>query len=352
VTTTPRSLQTLAVPSQLFAVSKTAQSFHPYNLTDLANDAAGGHVAQRATVTRSTGGIFVLFYDPRSAARYLSLALTVSWRGLWSPFDVVTVDIAIADQGAGALASSSTTIPYGLKGAFAHRAGNNVDRASSMARTEYILDVVDMAAAGSLSTAEPWTITLTVVCGATVYAELIELAEVPRLAIDTTADAYGEAPSDYVPRTPIDAGLSRLGATLAAAYDLNLRTYQHLALARADALTVTSATYAVIPGVQSETIGVATKWVIPPRRIAGVTSAAVGVHYRTSGASDGYLRATTGMGNLDTTLPGTSGVWTSVIAGGLAGLIDAATDTISWAAKVDGGTTLSLATFWLADAAP
>lgn len=350
MTITPRALQTIAVPSQVLATNRTAQAWHAYSLTDLANDAAGGHVAQRATVTRSQGGVFVLFYDPRSAARLLSLALTVSWAGTWSSAHGVTVDIAIADQSGNSLASSDTSIPEGLKGSFVHHPGLGPSRVDAMARTEYFLDLDTIATAGSLVTSEPWSITLTVTCGLSVYAELIELAEVARLAVDT-ADTFGEAPSDYVARSPIDAGLSRLGATLAAAADLNLRTHHHLAVSKAAALLVTSATWAVIPGVQSETVGVATTWQTAPRRLTSTNNVTIATHYKTSGADDGYLRLTTGTGNHDFTLPATSNVWTSLVAATPGSLANAATDDFSWAAKVDGGT-LSLATFYAADAAP
>lgn len=341
-----RPLQTPSVDSTRFAVGRTSRASDAQLLIDLANDAAGGHPGQRATVPRSIGGKYTLFYDPRTSARILELALTVSWNGTWSPGDAVTLDVSITD-GATTVLSSNAAIPWGLKGDQHYVPGGSAGRFNSMTRSVRHLDRDALVTAG-LSASAIWVFQVTVTCATTVYLEGLELSEMSRFAVDSQDD-----PRLYQPRGAITDTLQRLTGALETAYDLNRRTYHHFALAEGFPLTVTSATYAAIPNFgtglyQSESAGVPTPWVVPPRRIRGTPALEFGVHYATSGASAGYVQLTTGVGSYALTLPATSGTWANATVS-LGFLADAATDTLYWEAKVDGGTSLFLATFWVAD---
>lgn len=337
-------LQTPALPAERFAVARTARGFDAALLVDLANDAAGGHPGQRATIVRDVGGTYTLFYDPRSSARLIELAVTASWRGTYSPGDSVTADLSIVDTLGNSIASSNAAIPFGLKADEAIDPSLAASRLAALHRRVWHLDL-DALAATALDPTEIWALRLVLTCDATVYVEAVELSEVSRFAVDALDD-----PTPYqAPRGAITSSLARLTTALETAHDLNRRTYHHVAVREAAPLLVTSATWAAIPGaIESESAGVPTPWVIAPR--PGLTTAGLeyAFRYKTSGAADGYVRFTTSAGATAAVLPGTSGVWadlTDTVGGVPAG----PTTTLTWEAKVDAGT-LSLATLWLADA--
>lgn len=346
MTTSDRQLVTPVVQSQTMATRRTARAHHAFALADLANDAATGHPAQRATIARTTGGTFHLFYDPRTTARLVEIDVSVGWRGTWAPLDGVTVDLSITD-GTSTILSSGSDVPFGLKGAeLILPALGTTDRLGSVTHTAFYLDRDAMVTTG-LSATALWRLKLVIACGSTVYCEGIYLREVARFTIDSAED-YGDLPQNYLPRAPVDTHLARVGATLESAYDTNRRTYHAFSVAQASPLSVTSTSYASIPGAQSETVGVSQKWRVHPRRIKGEPRLEVPIYYRTSGAGAGSVRLYTGGAGSPYTiaLPATSGAWSTVTGAGY--LANAATDDIKWDAKVASGT-LEIATLWVAD---
>lgn len=337
MTTTRRGLSTPAIYSQTMATRRTVRGHHGYALADLANDAATGHPSQRATVHRNTGGTFHFFYDPRTTARLVCVELAVSWRGSWAPPDGVTVDLSIRD-GATAITSASTQIPYGLKGAEKHWPHlGSTNRLGSIASTAFYLDRDALVTAG-LSASSVWRLTAVITCDATVYCEGLHMREVSRFVIDDS-QAYGEIPQRYLPRAPLDDSLRRIGTTLETAYDLGRRTYHATSVAEASPMSTTATSYAAIPGALSESSGIAASWYVRPRRIKGEPRVKVCARYRTSGAGDGSLRVTTGASASPylVTLPATSGAWADLTSG-VAYLDDADTDTITLDALVASGT--------------
>jgi len=346
MTTSNRQLTTPVVQSQTMATRRTARAHHAFALADLANDAATGHPAQRATILRTTGGTFHLYYDPRSTARLLEVDVSVSWRGTWAPLDGVTVDLSITD-GTSTVLSSGTDIPNGLKGSeLILPSLGSTDRLGSTTHTAFYLDREGLITTG-LSATALWRMTLVITCGATVYCENVFVREVARFTVDDAED-FGDLPQNYLPRAPVDDHLARIGKTLESAYDANRRTYHAFAAAEASPLSVTSTSYAAIPGAQSEAVGTAATWRVHPRRIKGETPVQIAVRYRTSGAGAGNVRLhTSGTGSpFVVALPSTSGAWSTAVATGA--LANAATDDLSWSAKVASGT-LEIATLWVAD---
>ena len=335
-------LQTPAVDSSRFAVGRTSRAADAQLLVDLCNDAAGGHPPQNAAVGRHTGDDLALFYDPTTSARVVCLAITASWRGTWNGSDYAVATLAITD-GTTTVSSGAAEIPSGLDGATPISPTAAAGRFASLGRYEFYFDRDALITAG-LSATAPWAFLLTTTCDPTVYVESVELAEVSRFAVDAQ-----DNPQFYQRSGAIVSTLSRITSALETTYDRNRRTYHHIALPKADALTVTAGAFAAIPGiVQSEAVGVPTVWTVPPRHISGLSPARFAVRYKTSGASNGYVRLTTGVAAYSLTLPGTSNVWANLFTGS-AQLKALATDTLYWEAMVDGGTTLRLATFWVAD---
>lgn len=347
MTITPRRLNAPAVWSQPRASLRTAQASHAFDTADLANDAASGRVGQRATILRNTGGTFHCFWHPVTTARFLEVAVTVAPKGTWAVPDGVTVNIRVTDA-AGAFVDGSTAIPSVFRSAaIVHPPGLDLSRASSSNRIVGHLDRTALDA--TLDATLPWRLTFALVRTGTGTAciEAVEVAEVARFALDST-ETYGDIPSTYLPRGVITSALSRTGATLEAAYDLNRRTYQSISLEEGTPDAVTAAAWAAIPGSQTVTGTTAAAWKVRPRRILGTPAILFGVRYKTSGATAGDVRITTSVGTYTLALPGTSGAWADVLTG--AGfLADAATDTITWEAQVGAGT-LSIASYWVVDA--
>lgn len=345
MTITPRRLNAPAVWSQPRASLRTAQASHAFDVADLANDAASGHPGQRATILRSTGGTFHCFWHPVSTARFLEVAVTVAPKGTWTVPDGVTVNLSVTDGTA--TVTASTAIPSVFRSAaITHPPGLDASRAASSNR---IIGHLDRAALdATLDATLPWRLTFALVCTGTGTAcvEAVEVAEVARFALDST-ETYGDIPSTYLPRGVITSALSRTGATLEAAYDLNRRTYQSISLEEGTPDAVTAAAWAAIPGSQTVTGTTAAAWKVRPRRILGTPAILFGVRYKTSGATAGDVRITTSVGTYTLALPGTSGAWADVLTG--AGfLADAATDTITWEAQVGAGT-LSIASYLVID---
>lgn len=346
MTTTPRRLNAPAVWSQPRASLRTAQASHAFDTADLADDAATGHPGQRATVLRNTGGKFHCFWHPVSTARFLEVAVTIAPKGTWSVPDGVTVDLKVYDT-AGASVSGTTAIPSVFRSAtIVHQPGLDLSRASSSHRVIGHLDRTALDA--TLNTALVWRLEFNLTCTGTGSAciEAVEVSEMARFALDS-AESYGDVPSTYLPRGVISTALSRTLATLEAAYDWNRRTYHALSLEEGTPDAVTAAAWAAIPGSQTITGTTPAAWKVRPRRILGGPAILFGVRYKTSGATAGDVRITTGAGTYTLALPGTSGAWANVLTGAGA-LLDAATDTITWEAQVGAGT-LSIVSYWVVD---
>jgi len=346
VTTTPRRLNAPGVWSQPRASLRTAQASHAFDAADLADDAATGHPGQRATITRTTGGTFHCFWHPATTARFLEVAVTIAPKGTWTVPDGVTVDLAVTDGTPTPPVSGSTAIPSVFRSAaVTHPPGLDASRASSSHRVVGHLDRTALDA--TLDASLPWRLTfvLTATGTGTACIEAVEVAEMSRFAVDS-AESYGDVPSTYLPRGVITTALSRTHATLEAAYGLNRRTYHALSLPEASPDAVTAATWAAIPGSQSAG-GTAHAWKVHPRRILGDPAVLFGVRYKTSGATGGDVRITTGAGTYTLALPGTSDTWADVLTGAGA-LLDASADTITWEAQVGAGT-LSIVSYWVCD---
>lgn len=344
--TTPRRLNAPVLWSQPRASLRTAQASHASDCADLSNDGATGHVGQRATVGRlGTSCVVHCFWHPVTTARFLEVAVTVAPQGTWAAPDDVTIALSIND-GTTNVAATALTIPSPFRtGTNTHQPGNYLGRIGALRRVVGHLDRTALDA--TLNATVPWRLTFTLTIDATVAVDAIEVSEVARFAIDT-AEAYGDIPSTYMPRGVITNALSRTLATQEVGFDLNRRTYLHLALDDAAPDEVTAAAWAAIPGSQSESAAVAIPWLVAPRRIDGTTPVLFGVRYRTSTATAGDVRITTAAGTYTLALPGTSGVWTDIFTGA-ATLADAATDTITWQAQVGAGN-LKFATYWVCDA--
>ena len=342
-------LGTAFVAAERFAVGKTARASDASVLVDLCNDASGGHCPQRASINRTGSGTSAFFYDPRSEARLLSLTMVVSWDSTWDVLSDVLIDLSVTD-GTATIASSNAAIPIGLKADRYVRTGIGLDgRFANMTQTGWHLDKDALVTAG-LSATVPWVFIVALACGsAGTYVENITFEEVSRFSVDSQDD-----PRIYLSGSVITSTLNRIPTVLNNAYDRNRRTYHNLNMPTSSPLAVTAAAWAYIPntGVRLvQSYGTTPMpWTVCPRRILGAPALEWGCYYKTSlggAGNDGYLELTTGVGSYTLTLPA-SVTWTfATVASGF--LLDAATDTISWRAYVDGGGTLSLASFWVCD---
>lgn len=340
-------LGTAFVAAERFAVGRTATAADASSLVDLCNDASGGHCPQRGVINRTDGGVFALFYDPRSTARLLSVSIVASWGSAWGPATYVLIDLSVTD-GAVTITSSNSVIPLGLKSDVRVSPTSNGGRVDSMTQTRWHLDKDALVTAG-LSATVPWVFSVTLSCVGGSLAEYVVFEEVSRFSVDSLDD-----PRIYLPRSAITSTLNRIPTVLNNAYDRNRRTYHNLNMPTSSPLAVTAAAWAYIPntGVRLvQSYGTTPMpWTVCPRRILGAPALEWGCYYKTSlggAGNDGYLELTTGVGSYTLTLPAST-TWTfATVASGF--LLDAATDTISWRAYVDGGGTLSLASFWVCD---
>jgi hypothetical protein len=302
VTTAPRSLTTPALEAQTFAVRRTCRASHPHALADLANDAAGGHPAQRATITRTTGGTFHLFYQPTTVARFLRVTAVVAQNGSsYTAGHAATLDVSVTD-GTTTVASSDASIPYGLKADVGHRpaAVGLFWTVSGANELTWWLDVDELVTAG-LDASLLWRLRVVIACDATVAVELVQLEEAPRMLVDT-AESWGQIPTDYQPRSLIQSGssgLTRIGTTARVARVEGIRTYHALVVPESAPWTITSTSFAAWPG-DTESAGVARKWFVRARAIRGTASecrARYVIRYRClgmSGADKATVRLHTG----------------------------------------------------------
>lgn len=356
MSTYPRALITPPLAAQTFATRRTARSAHPFVLADLANDAAGGHLGQRWTLSRTEATVRHWFYESASNARFLDALATVSNKGsTWTDGNAVTLALEITD-GTATASAGADGIPDGLRGdrdlppapiaAYAARL-------RSMTQHRWTLDLD--ALRGLLAASTRWRFTLTVAADPTCYLEGFQVVELPRLAVDT-GDAYGQLPQDYLPRgLVVDGarGLARLGATLEDAHDGSLRTYHAATRDEGAPLSTTSATYAPLAG-DSEPGGAAVRYVTRSRRVKGDAGARVRFRcrYRVTGgggAATGGLRLTSGVASYDLALTDTSGAWVDSAVETARLKTDGTNylDTLTWAGKVSAGTLdVSAITVW------
>ena len=341
MTTRHRDLTTPVLYSQTRHSRATAQASQSAALAELANDAAGGHPAQRATVLRTIGGTFHCFIWPDTTAIYYAVRVTASWKTA-PVFNASTVTLAVTDGTTTVGPGASPYLPRALLAPISP--GVSGARLDDFTTREVFVQRDSLVAAG-LSLAVPWRFTFVVTTVAT-YVEAIEIAEVSRFATDT-ADTYGADPQYYQPRRIIDDEVVAIGATLEAAYDLQRRTYHAVSLDEAAPDSVTATSYAPIPGSQLESAGVATLWEVRPRLMGGVPEVQFGVRYRTTGSHTGGVRITTGAGTYSITLPTTSGAWVDDFTG-VGYLAQATTDEIFWEAQTSAGT-LKIASYWIVE---
>lgn len=337
MTVTPRRLDFVALWSQPRAVRNVAQASHSFDLATSATDAASGRVGQRATLGRITAatGDYPLWWLPTTTSRFFEVTFGVGWYGAWGPPAGVAVQLAITD-GTTTVSGTAGEIPRVLQGTTYpdHQPSTVAMRSNAVSVVRAHLDRTALIAAG-LSATLPWRLTFRIGCDSTACLEHLTVREVPRFAVDS-AEAYGATPTTYQPRSIITTALSRILATTEAAYDLGKRTYHALTLDEAAPDTVTSATWAAIPGSQTDSGSTAIAWQVRPRRIRGAPRIAFGVRYRTTTAAGADVRITTAQGTYALALAGTSGTWADDLSG-VAYLADAASDTITWEAQVSGG---------------
>ena len=341
MTTRPRDLTTPALYSQTRPSRGTAQASQSSALAELANDAAGGHPAQRATVLRTVGGTYHCYIWPDTTAIYYAVRVTASWRTA-PVFNASSVTLAVTDGTTTVGPGASVYLPRNLLAPI--HPGVSGARLDDFETREVFVQRDSLIAAG-LSPSVPWRFTFVVTTVAT-YVEAIEIAEVSRFATDT-ADTYGADPDYYQPRSIIDDNVVAIGATLEAAHDLQRRTYHAVSLDEGAHDDVTSSTYAPIPGSQLESAGVASRWQVRPRLMGGVPTVQFGVRYRTTGAHTGGVQITTGAGTYSITLPTTGGAWVDNFTG-VGYLAQAATDEIHWDAFSSAGS-LSIASYWIVE---
>jgi len=341
MTTRSRDLTTPALYSQTRPSRGTVQASQSATLAEIANDAAGGHPGQRATVLRNEGGTFHCFLWPDTTAIYYAVRVTASWKTA-PVFNASTVTLAVTDGTTTVGPSASPYLPRALLAPI--HPGVSGSRLTDFETREVYVQRDSLVAAG-LSPSVPWRFTFVVTTVAT-YVEAIEIAEVSRFATDT-ADTYGADPDYYQPRAIIDDNVVAIGATLEAAYDLQRRTYHAVSLDEAGPDSVTAASYAPIPGSQLESAGVASRWEVRPRLMGGVPEVQFGVRYRTTGVHTGDVRITTGAGVYTLALPATGGAFVDLFTG-VGFLAQATTDEIFWEAQSSAGT-LKIASYWIVE---
>ena len=341
MTTRSRDLTTPALYSQTRPSRGTAQASQSSALAEIANDAAGGHPAQRATVLRNEGGTFHCFIWPDTTAIYYAVRVTASWKTA-PVFNAATVTLAVTDGTTTVGPSASPYLPRNLLAPI--HPGLSGARLDDFETREVFVQRDSLVAAG-LSPSVPWRFKFVVTTVAT-YVEAIEIAEVSRFATDT-ADTYGADPDYYQPRSIIDDNVVSIGATLEAAYDLQRRTYHAVSLDEAAPDSVTATSYAPIPGSQLESAGVASRWQVRPRLMGGVPEVQFGVRYRTTGANTGDVRITTGAGTYTLALAATGGAWVDDFTG-VGYLAQTSTDEIFWEAQTSAGT-LSITSYWIVE---
>ena len=186
MTTRHRDLTTPALYSQTRPSRGTVQASQSATLAEIANDAAGGHPAQRATVLRNVGGTYCCYIWPDTTAIYYSVRITASWILVFYAINTATVTLAVTDGTTTVGPSASPYLPRDLQ-SFTSPGASGSRLRDFETTTAYVQR--DSLVAAGLSPSVPWRFTFVVTTsGAAV--EAIEIAEVSRFATDT-ADTYG-----------------------------------------------------------------------------------------------------------------------------------------------------------------
>lgn len=353
MTTQPRLLVTPSLDAQTFASRTTARSSHPFTLAELSNDAAGGHPAQRWALSRKGSGTWHTFWESSSVATWLLVRAVVSIKGAGSLSDTTTLTLTATD-GTSTATTQAHGIPDGLRGdstILLPIGARSAPRAEVLTTRLWAVSLAELRAV--LSAATLWRFKLVGVVGTAHYLESFTIEEASRFAIDT-ADTYGQLPQSYLPRGLVvdgdPGGLTRIGATLEAAFDLSRRTYHASSIDEATPWTTSATSYATLSG-DAEPGGAAIQSVVRGRRMRVGTDCRVRfrVRYKTTAGQTASIRLHTGVATYTLALGDTSGAWADsdvevayLKTSGVGYL-----DTIYWSAKCTGGTlSVSARTVW------
>lgn len=355
MTSQSRLLTTPALDAQTFVSRATARSSHAFTLAELSNDAAGGHPAQRWALSRKSIGTWHTFWESSSVATWLLVRAVVSIKGAGSLSDTTTLTLTATD-GTSTASTQAHGIPDGLRGdstILLPIGARTAARAEVLTTRLWAVSLAELRAVLSASTL--WRFKLVGTVGTAHYLESFTIEEASRFMVDT-ADTYGQLPQSYLPRGLVvdgdPGGLTRIGATLEDAFDLNRRTYHASSIDEAAPWTTTSTSYATLTG-DAEPGGTPIKSVVRGRRMRLGTDARVRfrVRYKTTGGGDGSIRLHTGGGSSPYTLslPSTGGAWadSDVAVGYLKTSATDYLDTLYWSAKTTAGTlSVSARTVW------
>jgi hypothetical protein len=175
MTTRSRDLTTPALYSQTRPSRGTVQASQSSALAEIANDAAGGHPAQRATVLRNEGGTFCCYIWPDTTAIYYAVRVTASWKTA-PVFNASTVTLAVTDGTTTVGPGASVYLPRALLAPI--HPGVSGARLDDFETREVFVQRDSLVAAG-LSPSVPWRFTFVATTVGT-YVEAIEIAPIGR----------------------------------------------------------------------------------------------------------------------------------------------------------------------------
>ena len=362
-------LQSPRLEARSFATGMTAAASAPLTLADLANDAAGGHPAQRMTLNTvvppyPSAATAHTLYVASGAARFLRVTFAVESAVTFIASTTwVTVDLTITDSAGNNVPSSNASIPYGLKADVNYGAQFGIgapQRFQGGQRPVFWLDVDALVTAGLVASSLPWRFTWTITAHDNkAFVRGLQVEERSRLLVDE-AESFGQVPTDYLPRGAVvdglPGGLPQLWKTVRAGLTANLRTYHGMARTEADAWLVSSTSFAAFGG-DDDGAGAACVYRTRGRRMYGTTATPVRwcVFYKFTGGSAGQtatVKLTTGTGSTTATLS-----WADNTTWHLSSMVTGATldntgasDTLTWTAKVStSGPVLHIAARYVFD---
>jgi hypothetical protein len=311
-------LQSPPIEARSFATGTTAAASAVASLAELANDAAGGHPAQRMTLGKivNDGATFDRFastyYIASGAARFLRVCFEVESAYSAGLQTWLTMGLTIQDSAGNTVASASSAIPYGLKNDVDYSAwfnGASAPRFASGQRPVLWLDVEALITAGLVAASAPWRFAWTIsMHDAYAFLRGLQVEERSTFLIDE-AEPFGQLPGDYRPRDAVvdgtPGGLQRLWQTVRPGLMANLRTYHGMARADTDPWLVSATSFAAFG---SDTVnGAAAAYRVRGRRMRGTTACPVRwcILYKFSGGSaaqTGTVKLTTGTGSTTVTV--------------------------------------------------
>jgi len=166
MTTRHRDLTTPVLYSQTRPSRGTVQASQSAALAEIANDAAGGHPAQRATVLRNEGGTYHCFIRPDTTAIYYAVRATASWKT--APIiNAATVTLTVTDGTTTVGPSASPYLPRDLLAPISP--GVSGARLDDFTTREVYVQRDSLVAAG-LSPSVPWRFTFVITTTGAVYA--------------------------------------------------------------------------------------------------------------------------------------------------------------------------------------